>query len=306
MDINKYAFFAKTAELKNLSAAAEYLGYTQSAASHIITSLEKELGFSLFSRSRYGMELTSNGTALLPYVYRILQNDEQINQISQNIRGLKSGDITVVSISPITILWLSKIVWHFHELYPGININLLDGSYEQITRWIIDGRADCGFTVSSRVLDIPHTPLLEDKLYAVIPQNHPLAGKNEVTCDDLSDIDFIAPSRGTQGDIRNLITGFHPKSKPTISAVGDATALALAKQGLGFTILSGIHLASASSLDKVKISLIKDCKSHNIVFATTQGKNASPATTVFSQFAKVWILENKQNSFALIQEKLNT
>ena len=40
MDINKYAFFAKTAELKNLSAAAEYLGYTQSAASHIISSLE--------------------------------------------------------------------------------------------------------------------------------------------------------------------------------------------------------------------------------------------------------------------------
>ena len=49
MDINKYAFFAKTAELKNLSAAAEYLGYTQSAASHIISSLEKELGFAVKS-----------------------------------------------------------------------------------------------------------------------------------------------------------------------------------------------------------------------------------------------------------------
>lgn len=299
MDINKYAFFVKTAELKNLSAAAEYLGYTQSAASHIIISLEKELGFSLFSRSRYGMELTANGEALLPYVYHILQNDEQINQMSQNIRGLKAGDITIVSISPITIQWLSKIVWEFRSLYPGININLLDGSYEQISRWITDGRADCGFTVNTQLFDVPCIPLIEDTLYAVVPQNHPLSDRKEVSCDELSEYDFIVPSNGTQSDIRNLITGFHAKPKPIISAVGDATALALVTQGLGFSILSGIHLISAPSLDKVSLVRIRNCKSHKIVLATTKGKAASPATTTFSQFAKTWILQNSNGIFLL-------
>lgn len=290
MDINKYAFFAKTAELKNLSAAAEYLGYTQSAASHIISSLEKELGFALFSRSRYGMELTANGVALLPYVYQILQNDGQISQMSKDIRELKSGDITVVSISPITIRWLSKIVREFRLLYPGININLLDGSYEQITRWITDGRADCGFTVSTQIRDIPYTPLVKDTLYAVLPEKYLLAERATVTCDELAELDFIAPSRGTQGDIRNLIAGFHAKPKPIISAVGDATTLALVQQGLGFTILTGIHLISSYSLERVRISSIQNCKTHEIVLATTQGKGASPATNAFSQFAQEWIL----------------
>ena len=290
MDITKCIFFAKIAELKNLSAAAEYLGYTQSSASHIVASMEKEVGFPLFSRSRHGMELTANGTALLPYVYQIIQNSEQIDQLSQDIRGLKSGNITVVSISPITIHWLSKIVWKFHELYPGINVDLLDGSYEQITSWITSGRADCGFTVSSRVSDIPYIPLMEDRLYAVIPRAYPLAEAEFVTCEDLSTVDFIAPSHGTQKDIRSLLSNFHAKPKPIISAVGDATALALAKQGLGFTILSGIHLMSAPSLENIKVSRIHGCKTHKVVLATSQGKNASPATTTFSQFAKDWIL----------------
>lgn len=247
------------------------------------------------------MELTANGAALLPHVYQILQNDEQINQMSRNIRGLKSGNITVVSISSITIHWLSKIVWKFRALYPEINIDLLDGSYEQITRWISGGRADCGFTVSTRVSDIPYTPLMEDTLYAALPQDHPLANREELTCEELSAIDFIAPSHGTQEDIRNLITGFHAKPKPIISAVGDATALALVKQGLGFTILAGIHLMSAPSLENMVVSRIRNCKTHKIVLATAQGKNASPATTAFSQFTKNWILQNSTDLSELFQ-----
>ncbi len=294
MDTSKYALFAKTAELKNLSAAAEYLGYTQSAASHIISSLEKSLGFPLFYRTRYGMDLTANGAALLPHVYQILRNDEQINQMSQNILGLKEGNVSVVSISFITIHWLSRIVRGFRALYPGINVDLLDGSYHQITRWLTEGRADCGLTVNTHAIDIPHIPLMSDTLYAVLPNNYPLAAKEEVTCAELATLDFIVPSPGTQSDIRNLLPGFHSKPKPYISATGDATALDLVKQGLGYTITAGIHLQSASSLEHVKVCRIRNSKQHKIIFATAQSKSPSPATAAFSEYAKSWIDTNAE------------
>lgn len=131
MDINKYALFSRIAELKNLTMAAELLGYTQSSASHAVSSLETELGISLFTRSRSGMELTSAGRVLLPSVYGLLQCQEQILQIVNSIRGLEIGSVKVAAFSSVTINWLAQIAGDFHNQYPGIDIEVMDGSYEK-------------------------------------------------------------------------------------------------------------------------------------------------------------------------------
>ena len=50
MDIEKYKFFLKVVELGNLTKAAESMGYSQSGASHIIKTMENELGIRLLIR----------------------------------------------------------------------------------------------------------------------------------------------------------------------------------------------------------------------------------------------------------------
>ena len=59
-------------EMGSLKAAAEALGCTQSAVSHMIASLEKELGFRLLRRARSGVKLTDEGERLLPFVRALL------------------------------------------------------------------------------------------------------------------------------------------------------------------------------------------------------------------------------------------
>ena len=59
MSINKYEAFIKTVELGSLTRAGEALGYTQSGVSHMISTLEDELGFPLLRRSRAGVSLTA-------------------------------------------------------------------------------------------------------------------------------------------------------------------------------------------------------------------------------------------------------
>lgn len=59
MNISKFKVFMKIVELNSLTKASEELGYTQSGVSHIINSLEDELGFFLLTRSRSGVQLTT-------------------------------------------------------------------------------------------------------------------------------------------------------------------------------------------------------------------------------------------------------
>lgn len=68
------------AEQGSLTAAAERLDYTQSGITRMISSLEEELGFPLFIRSRRGVRLTENGKEMLP-LFRELRRAQQLSLI---------------------------------------------------------------------------------------------------------------------------------------------------------------------------------------------------------------------------------
>ena len=61
MEAVKCEAFLAAAELGSLTATAELLGYTQSGVTRMIGTLEEELGFPLFLRSKKGVQLTENG-----------------------------------------------------------------------------------------------------------------------------------------------------------------------------------------------------------------------------------------------------
>ena len=72
MNLRKYEAFASVVQLGSLTRAAQALGCTQSAVSHMIHSLETELGFRLLVRNRHGIKLTADGEATLPAVLEVL------------------------------------------------------------------------------------------------------------------------------------------------------------------------------------------------------------------------------------------
>ena len=80
MSIKKYEIFLQTADLGSFTKASEMLGYTQSAISHIITSLEDELGVKLLLRDRFGVRLTQEGQQLLPAIPDKLDGHLRVGQ----------------------------------------------------------------------------------------------------------------------------------------------------------------------------------------------------------------------------------
>ena len=87
MPVSKYEAFLKAAELGSLTRAAAELGVTQSAVSHMIGSLEEELGFSLLKRGRTGARPTAEGERVLPAIRGMLNSKEQLEQTECPILG---------------------------------------------------------------------------------------------------------------------------------------------------------------------------------------------------------------------------
>ena len=78
MDTFKIKAMLAAVRLGSLSKAAEEFNYTPSAFSHILTSLESELGVSLFVRSSSGVKLTEAGERLLPVFYAMEECEEKL------------------------------------------------------------------------------------------------------------------------------------------------------------------------------------------------------------------------------------
>ncbi len=91
MSISKYEAFLKTVELGSLTRAAEQLGYTQSGMTYILNSLEDECGLTLLKRDRSGVQLTSDGLEMLPYIESLYESWRRVEEKRDELHGMGSG-----------------------------------------------------------------------------------------------------------------------------------------------------------------------------------------------------------------------
>lgn len=110
MTLTKYEIFNKVAELNSFTKAAEVLGFTQSAVSHAISSLEKEFSFPLFIRNHSTLTLTKNAEELLITVRKILYYNNMLKQEVAAINGFQKGTVRVGVFSSISKNWIPGIL----------------------------------------------------------------------------------------------------------------------------------------------------------------------------------------------------
>ena len=92
MTLLTYQVFKTIADVGSFHKAADILGLTPSAISHAISSMENELGFSVLTRSKAGVNLTNYGEQLLPYVNAVLYVNPQA--FISSIPSIRHGAVT--------------------------------------------------------------------------------------------------------------------------------------------------------------------------------------------------------------------
>lgn len=145
METARCRAFLAAAETGSFSRAAEMLRYTPSGVNQLVTALEKEIGFSLFSRSTKGVALTANGQLLLPVIREILHQEDKLFELSAQMNGLLIGTVTIAAYSSIATHWLPAVIRDFQENYPHVEIKLMEGIWQEVSQWLEErtaGRKD--------------------------------------------------------------------------------------------------------------------------------------------------------------------
>ncbi len=250
---SKYAAFIAAAEEGNMTAAAHKLGYTQSGVSHLVHTLEQELGVQLLIRSKAGVELSPEGNVLIGHIRRLIAAENAVLDAAEELRGMERGTLRIGTFSSVAIAWLPRVMAGFNALYPGIAITIENGTYSPIEDMLSSGRVDCAFVALPSRAEFETVPLARDRLLAVVHPKSPLAKKRSLTARDVAGETFIVPAEGSKYDVGRFFSRAGIRPKAVLNMGDDYAAAAMAERALGFTILpelmiSAMHLGNVCTV----------------------------------------------------------
>ena len=290
MAISKYEIFIKVAELGSLTKAAEQLGYTQSGVSHVISGLEDEFGFPLFSRGRGGAKLTPDGERVLPAVRNVVAGEERLRQTAAAIRGLDAGTVRVGAFTSVAVHWLPGMIKAFAQDYPNIEFGLSNGDYHDVEQWLTEGSIDLGFISLPTKLDCRSIPLLEDRLMLVVPKNHRLANLAVCPLSELENESFISLLENSDQDMRKVLlqAGVHPNVRYVTK--DDYAMIAMVENGLGVSIMPELLLRGRTA--NVSVVELENAPTRTIALAIPEVSMESPCASRFADYVQHWVSEN--------------
>ncbi|MCR5691563.1 MAG: LysR family transcriptional regulator [Eubacterium sp.] len=236
MTLLTYQVLKNVAEQGSFRKAADLLGLTPSAVSHAISSMEKELGFSVLNRGKNGVTLTNYGERLLPYVNAVLNSDESLQQAIAEFNGLKQGRIKLGCFSSVCTNWIPDLVLSFGQKYPAIDIEIFQGTYDEVRYWVKNGVVDLGFLSVSSAGGLPITPIYKDPLLCVVPKGA-RKKKGLMQVEELREYEFVTQRESTDADIQNFMREHDLSVTSNYHVVDDLSTIAMVAHGLGICLM---------------------------------------------------------------------
>ncbi len=280
---SRYQAFQAAAEEHSLTRAAEKLGYTQSGISHLIDSLEEELGLKLLVRAKSGTRLTDAGEELLPYVRRLLAAAEDVSGKAGELKGLDTGRVRIGTFSSVAIQWLPELLLGFGEKYPGIETVIFNDTYSAVEDALANNRVDCAFVPLPSRPEFKTVFLASDRLMAILPCGDRLAKRRSVELRELVALPFIVPAEGTNYDIGKLFRQENAEPNIRFDVSDDYAAAAMVQKGLGYTILPELMILS-QPLPGIRAVPIRNSE-REIGIARNAVRCPAPAVNAFMEFA---------------------
>ncbi len=241
MTLLSYQVFQTVVNQGSFQKAAQVLSLTPSAVSHAVSSMEQELGNALFVRSKKGITLTSYGEYLLPYINAVLSSEEHLHQAIEGINELQQGTVKIGCFSSVCTNWIPDIIHSFGKDYPGIQLEIYEGTYSDVSYWIKNGIVDVGFLSSSSAGDLPFEPLYEDPLLCVVPSGYQKKQDCDVmTIAEMQDESFVSQRETTDADITNFFNSNGLNVRSAYHVVDDLSTISMVAEGFGICIMPAL------------------------------------------------------------------
>ncbi|MFZ7101878.1 MAG: LysR family transcriptional regulator [Peptococcaceae bacterium] len=290
MSLKKYEVLLNSLESGSFSKTSENLGYTQSGVTHMMNSLESELGFKVLKRGKKGVSITKEGELILPAIREILRAAEKLQQIAAQIKGIEKGALVIGTFTSLLLNWVPDIIEIFQTKYPYITIKIMEGKLSELEKWLDDGTVDLCFFSRQQHHSYEYIELAKDSLLAVLPKNHALSHLETIPLEAFSKYPFL--SNDADMDVANLLNLYHIQPKTTFSSNFYTAVIAMVKHNQGIAILP--KLLCNFKNQKVIVRNISPTLERNIVISYRPNDEPTPSMNCFIGCVKSYFNLNRQ------------
>lgn len=263
MDLRQLRQFVAVAETLHFGRAAERLGMTQPPLSQSIQALERELGASLFTRTKRSVSLTPFGQQWLGHVRAALDGIAALPELAQQLRDGQAGRLELSFVSTADYSVLPALIQRYASLHPKVKIVLTEATSDVQLAALTEGRGHAGIVVAPAAGSMPpslhYHRLISEPLIAAVPESWirkglmPLVG-DKIPAGAVVRAPLVIFPRHAAPAFHDLVTGYinerghSPRivqeaiqMQTIISLISAEMGLALVPQSLRNLARTGVH-----------------------------------------------------------------
>lgn len=247
LDLRFLRYATVAAEQGSFRKAAAALGISQASVSRRVAILEHRLGFILFHRMPTGLMLTRSGESFLSEAAKGIVHFDRAVQLAASMSRGEQGMLNVGILASLNSGYLREVFTRFRRKHANVELILHESTAQENLHSLVLGVLDLCFTTGMPdVTGYLAESLWHERIFLVMPTDHPLAAKAEVTWSEMQGESFLVTSGGPGPEIHDYLVkhlatlGFRPNI--AIQHVGRESLNNLVAIGYG------LSLASTSSL----------------------------------------------------------
>ncbi|MGH2943599.1 MAG: LysR family transcriptional regulator [Solirubrobacteraceae bacterium] len=285
MELRQLRYLVALADERHFTRAAAREHIAQPALSQQIRRLEAEVGLALVERTTRRVALTDAGELLVARARRILAEVDAAQAELGTLAGVKGGRLAVGALHTMGPVDLSLLLAAFHRNHPAVDLTVREQSSEELAEMLRDDVIDLAFlSVTERIQShgLELYPLVTEELVAVLPPQHPLAGRDGVALRELAGDPFISFRTGAR--LRELLdsaaaaAGFEPRI--ALESNESRRIRSLVSSGLGVAILPRSDGAGPGAPVAVT-RLVEPALTRDVTLASREKRRHSPAAQAF-------------------------
>lgn len=283
LSLSALRVFKVVADLGNITEAAEKLGRTPSTVSMALKTFEEELGVRLFQSERKN-RLTPTGQFVRDRANDILSQYERALASIEAFARNQTGRVDLACVPSVAISILPRVLLHFQEKYPGVEINVHDADSPSVVESVLAGKVGLGVaSIHKDQPDLDFKPLFNDALGIVCKTGDPLAGQDRPV-----DWEMLRGRTLLGNGITGLVDSIpfsELVSRAPIKVYNVLSLLALVRADVGITVLPRLSLPP-SEQDLCFVALKDPMARRTVGILSRSTEIASPAAEAFAREMK--------------------
>ncbi|CFW17880.1 Cys regulon transcriptional activator CysB [Vibrio cholerae] len=242
----------------NVSATAENLYTSQPGISKQVRLLEDELGIQIFERSgKHLTQVTPAGEHIVRIAMEILSRVESIKAVAAEHTHPEMGTLNISTTHTQARYALPEVIKGFTKRYPRVSLHMHQGTPTQMSEAIAKGTAN--FAIATEALhlyqDAIMLPCYHWNRSIVVPKDHPLTKKEQVTIEDLAAYPLVTYVFGFTGrsELDSAFNRVGMTPKVVFTATDADVIKTYVRMGIGVGVIASMAVDKKQDTDLVAI-----------------------------------------------------